>query len=169
MNFIEIENRQNKLDLKNEHLDLIKKTIETVLEYEKFNNPCEVNVIITDNEEIREINRQFRGIDKETDVLSFPQLEYDEGYEEEGEIEIGIEDINPESGGVVLGDMVLSLEKALEQSNEYGHSFEREIAFLVVHSMLHLLGYDHENEEDKKNYEIQRRRNLKQNRTAKVR
>ncbi|CDF58064.1 rRNA maturation RNase YbeY [Thermobrachium celere] len=150
MNFIEIENRQNKLDLKNEHLDLIKKTIETVLEYEKFNNPCEVNVIITDNEEIREINRQFRGIDKETDVLSFPQLEYDEGYEEEGEIEIGIEDINPESGCVVLGDMVLSLEKALEQSNEYGHSFEREIAFLVVHSMLHLLGYDHENEEDKK-------------------
>ncbi|MCX7694550.1 MAG: rRNA maturation RNase YbeY [Caloramator sp.] len=146
---IEYDNRQNKIEFTDEMRNLINRAVEFTMKYENFNKPYELSIIITDNEEIREINKQFRGINKETDVLSFPMLEYDEGYYEEGEIEVDIEDINPESGAVVLGDMVISLEKAKEQSIEYGHSFERELAFLVVHSTLHLLGYDHEIEEDR--------------------
>lgn len=146
---IEIENRQSKLEVKEDINCLIESVINEALNYENFKKPYEVSVVFTDNEGIRDINKQFRGIDKETDVLSFPMLDFDEGYEEDGEIEIDIEDINPESGCVVLGDIVISLEKAYEQSQEYGHSFEREVAFLVVHSVLHLLGYDHEEDEDR--------------------
>lgn len=146
---IEIDNRQNKIDFTEEMKILINEAVECTIKYENFNKPYELSIIVTDNNEIREINKQFRGIDKETDVLSFPMLDFDEGYYEDGEVEIDIEDINPESGAVVLGDMIISLEKAKEQSIEYGHSFERELAFLVVHSMLHLLGYDHEEEEDR--------------------
>lgn len=146
---IEIDNRQDKIDFTEEMKILINKAVEYTIKYENFNKPYELSIIITDNNEIREINKQFRGIDKETDVLSFPMLDFDEGYCEDGEVEVDIEDINPESGAVVLGDMIISLEKAKEQSIEYGHSFERELAFLVVHSMLHLLGYDHEEEEDR--------------------
>ncbi|MBZ4663133.1 MAG: ybeY [Caloramator sp.] len=146
---IEIDNRQNKIDFTEEMKKLISKAVEGTIKYENFNKPYELSIIITDNNEIKEINKQFRGIDKETDVLSFPMLDFDDGYYEDGEIEVDIEDINPESGAVVLGDMIISLEKAKEQSVEYGHSFERELAFLVVHSMLHLLGYDHEEEKDR--------------------
>ncbi|WDC83906.1 rRNA maturation RNase YbeY [Caloramator sp. mosi_1] len=146
---IEFDNRQNKIHFTDDMKKLIKNAVESTISYENFNKPYELSIIITDNSEIKEINKQFRGIDKETDVLSFPMLEFDDGYYEDGEVEIDIEDINPESGAVVLGDMVISLEKAKEQSIEYGHSFERELAFLVVHSMLHLLGYDHEEDDDR--------------------
>ena len=90
----------------------------------------EVSVTFTNNEGIRELNREYRNIDRATDVLSFPQINYDEG-----------EDI---SDGEMLGDIVISLERAREQAEEFGHSFERECAFLCAHSTLHLLGYDHE-------------------------
>jgi probable rRNA maturation factor len=118
----------------------IEKIIIDSLAYEGFEMPCEVSVSIVDNEEIHQINRQFRDIDRATDVLSFPLLTYEEGE---------IPDLN-EKEEVLLGDIIISLERAREQAEEYGHSLKREIAFLTAHSMLHLLGYDHMEEEEEK-------------------
>lgn len=146
---IEFDNRQEKIDFSESIKGLIFEAVEASLKYEGFREEYELSVVITDNVGIREINREFRDIDRETDVLSFPMLEFEEGYSEEGEFEIDFEDKNPETGAVVLGDIVLSLEKAATQSREYGHSIEREVGFLIVHSCLHLLGYDHENGEDR--------------------
>ena len=109
---------------------LVRKAILTTLEYEGEDTDCEVSVTFTDNEGIHAINKEYRNIDRPTDVLSFPQINYDEG-----------EDLME---GDMLGDIVLSLERAREQAEEFGHSFERECAFLCAHSTLHLLGYDHE-------------------------
>ncbi len=111
----------------------IEKIVEDSLAYEGFAKPCEVSISIVDNEEIRKINQQFRGMDKATDVLSFPLLTFAEGE---------IPDCN-EKEEVLLGDIIISLERAREQAEEYGHSLKREVAFLTAHSMLHLLGYDH--------------------------
>ena len=110
---------------------LIRRSCVAVLRLEKFQGSAEISVRFVDNEMIREINKTYRDIDKETDVLSFP-------LGENGEY-----DTNPETGAFMLGDIVISVEKAMEQAAQYGHSLEREIAFLAVHSMLHLLGYDH--------------------------
>ena len=107
--------------------------MEYTLDYEKFGNNAEVDVSIVDDNEIREINNEFRNIDKETDVLSFP-LGQD-----------GIYDENPITKALMLGDIVISIDRAIKQADLYGHSLQREIAFLTVHSMLHLLGYDHVN------------------------
>ena len=109
---------------------LVRRAILATLEYEDVEADLEVSVTFTNNEGIRELNREYRNIDRATDVLSFPQINYDEG-----------EDI---SDGEMLGDIVISLERAREQAEEFGHSFERECAFLCAHSTLHLLGYDHE-------------------------
>lgn len=118
----------------------IEKIIIDSLAYEGFEMPCEVSVSFVDNEEIHQINRQFRDIDRATDVLSFPLLTFEEGE---------IPDLN-EKEEVLLGDIIISLERAREQAEEYGHSLKREIAFLTAHSMLHLLGYDHMEEEEEK-------------------
>lgn len=146
---IEIDNRQNAFPVDSQMEELIKRAVDQVLSYESFTNKAEVDIMLTDNSGIRELNREYRSIDSATDVLSFPMLDYEEGYEEDGDVEVGVEDLNPESGEVVLGDIVISLERAKEQSEEYGHSLNREVAFLVVHSMLHLLGYDHIQESDR--------------------
>lgn len=115
---------------------LVRRAILATLEFEDYRQNVEVSVTFTDNEGIKIINSQYRKIDKETDVLSFPML--NEGEYSFGEV-------------TSLGDIVLSLEKAREQGELYGHGFEREIAFLCIHSTLHLLGYDHETgEEDEK-------------------
>ena len=114
---------------------LMRRAVEATLDYEGFENDMEVSLTFTDNEGIRVLNEQYRGIDRETDVLSFPMMNFEGG--EEPPID------EPE---VMLGDIVISLEKAASQAEEFGHSFEREAAFLCVHSMLHLLGYDHEGE-----------------------
>lgn len=125
----------------------IEKIIVDALAYERFQKPCEVSVSIVDNEEIHQINKQFRDIDRATDVLSFPLLTFEEGE---------MPDLN-EKDEVLLGDIIISLERAREQAEEYGHSLKREIAFLTAHSMLHLLGYDHmEAEEEKEMFEKQR-------------
>jgi len=123
-----IENEQEKVKFTLSHRRLIKKAIATSLSYEGFSRPAEVSVTVVDNGAIREINREHRGIDRPTDVLSFPMFDEDFGDGEDA----------------ILGDIVLSLEKAVEQAEAYGHSLRREIAFLTVHSVLHLLGYDHE-------------------------
>lgn len=110
------------------------KVCEEVMKNEECNFDAQISFTFTDNENIREINREYRGIDKATDVLSFPMLEFDGETDAEYETEDGM---------VLLGDIVISLERAQEQAEEYGHSMRRELAFLTAHSMLHLLGYDH--------------------------
>lgn len=138
---IYFENDQEKYKVSYNLKMLLREAIETTLDFEDFNAVCEVSVTFTDNEGIRELNKKFREIDKPTDVLSFPLLDFD-GDCEEPPIDELISN---------LGDIVISLERAKEQADEFGHSFKREVAFLTVHSMLHLLGYDHElgEEEDK--------------------
>ena len=135
---IYFENEQDKLPITYRMKMLVREAIEQTLDYEQYGNPCEVSVTFTDNENIRKLNQKFRGIDRATDVLSFPLFDY-EGNSEEPPI-------NELKG--MLGDIVISLERAEEQAEEYGHSFQREVAFLTVHSMLHLLGYDHETGEE---------------------
>ncbi|MEG2774346.1 MAG: rRNA maturation RNase YbeY, partial [Acetivibrio sp.] len=109
---------------------------------------AEVNIVITDNNEIHKTNKEFRGIDRATDVLSFPMIEYREAGEFDW-LEEYDEYFNPETGELLLGDMMISMEKVWEQAKEYGHSVERELSFLAVHSMLHLCGYDHMEEKDR--------------------
>ncbi len=136
---IYFENDQKKHAIKYKMQMLIRKTILETLDYEGMENDVEVSVTFVDDEGIRELNNKFRGLDKPTDVLSFPLLDY------EGESEEPFFDELCHN----LGDIVISLERAMAQANEFGHSFEREVAFLTAHSMLHLLGYDHElSEED---------------------
>jgi len=134
MNKVYIQNCQDKKEVTLALRGLIRRAIGQALKYEKFPFDAEISVTLTDNEGIREINREYREIDRPTDVLSFPLYEKDEITEDEVD----------EEGRIALGDIVLSLEKAEAQAVEYGHSFEREAAFLCVHSVLHLLGYDHE-------------------------
>ena len=116
---------------------LIRRTIRTALSAEGVTLPCEVDVLLTDDDGIHQINRDMRQVDRPTDVLSFPEFELTPG-----ELP-GAEDADPGTGLVPLGDMVLSMERVQAQAKEYGHSNRRELAYLVVHSVLHLLGYDH--------------------------
>ncbi|MBR1863158.1 MAG: rRNA maturation RNase YbeY [Ruminococcus sp.] len=111
---------------------LVRRCCHAVGEYEKFTDDFEVSVSFVNDKQIHELNLQHRGIDRSTDVLSFPLGEN------------GVYDINYETGAAVLGDIVISLETACRQAQIYGHSLEREVGFLTVHSMLHLFGYDHE-------------------------
>lgn len=127
---------------------LAKKVIEAAIEYEGCPYETEVNLLLTMNEEIHQMNYEFRGIDRPTDVLSFPMVEYDEAGEFDF-LEDAYECFNPETGELVLGDIVISKEKVISQAEEYGHSIEREYAFLIAHSMLHLFGYDHMEEEER--------------------
>ena len=120
--------------------ELLLKVIPAVLEAEGVEVPCEVNVLFTDDEGIHAINLEQREVDRPTDVLSFPMFELEPGEKPTEE------DADPATGLVPLGDMVISLERAEEQAAEFGHSVEREVAYLSVHSVLHLLGYDHMDE-----------------------
>ena len=115
----------------------IRKVIRTALAEQGVDFPCEVDVLLTDDAAIHEINREMRQVDRATDVLSFPEFELSPG-----ELP-GTEDADPGSGLVPLGDMVISMEHVAAQAKEYGHSNRRELGYLVVHSVLHLLGYDH--------------------------
>ena len=132
-----------KPEFKFHYRELAWKVVEKSLETEGFPYEAEVSLTLTGNEQIHEINLQTRQIDRPTDVLSFPMLEYDYPADFEG-IEEQWEDIvNPDTGEVMLGDIVISVEKVKEQAAAYGHSERREFAFLITHSMLHLMGYDH--------------------------
>lgn len=129
---VNITDNQKRVKLPTGTRLLIRKSCIATLKLEEFADSAEVNVTIVSDEMIREMNKQFRNIDSSTDVLSFP-------LGENGEY-----DTNPETGAKMLGDIVISIEHALAQAKLYGHGLEREVAFLTVHSMLHLLGYDHE-------------------------
>ncbi|MDD5945549.1 MAG: rRNA maturation RNase YbeY [Clostridia bacterium] len=128
-----LTDNRTDFELTEEMQKVLEKVCLESLEYEEFDTDCEISLSIVTNDEIHEINRQFRGIDSPTDVLSFPQLTFEEGEEA---------DVN-ENGEIVLGDIIISIDRAKEQAEEYGHSLKRELAFLAVHSMLHLMGYDH--------------------------
>ena len=138
-----IENEQNKIEFTDKMQELMQSVCDEALRYEECDFDAQISITLTDNDEIQAINSEHRGIDKPTDVLSFPMLEFDEG----GQI-IDNEFEYDENGAIMLGDIVISLERAKAQSEEYGHSLEREVAFLCAHSMLHLLGYDHVNSEE---------------------
>lgn len=127
------------IDENDSYKEIIKKVLKKCFEIEKLENKnLYVNVVLTNAKNIKSINKEHRGIDKETDVLSFPMFEKDEIA--------NLDNTNED----ILGDMVISIERVEEQAKEYGHSFERELAYMVVHSFYHLLGYDHMTEEDKK-------------------
>ena len=146
-----IDNRQDKIKVNEEFEKKICDIVEYALREEKVDLDYEVSIIFIDNADIKEINREHRNMDKVTDVLSFPMLDYPHGevYKEcygEG-YTFDVSYFNEDK--LVLGDIALSLERAEEQSGEYGHSFEREACYLTIHSVLHLLGYDHMEEDEK--------------------
>lgn len=124
---------------------LIKKAIRMALTAEGVDVPCEINVMLTDDEGIRAVNREFREIDRATDVLSFPLNELTAGEFDPESCEV-----NMDTGAVMLGDMMISVPRCEEQGKEFGHGYEREIMYLTVHSVLHLLGYDHVDEGEMK-------------------
>lgn len=146
---------EDKLNLPYE--EIIKNVVEEALIYENCPYEAEVNVVLTGNQEIHQLNLDYRSIDKPTDVLSFPMLNYafpaDFSHVEEEYADC----FNPETGELMLGDIVLSVEKIKEQAKQYGHSQTRELAFLVAHSMLHLCGYDHMDDEEREVMEKRQR------------
>lgn len=127
-----ITNNQKTIKIPTGVRMLVRRCCNAVLKLEDFQGPAEISVTFTDNAQIKELNAQYRNKDMETDVLSFPMGEN------------GKYDINMETGAQILGDIVISMEKAVEQSDRFGHSLQREVGYLTAHSMLHLLGYDHE-------------------------
>jgi len=140
-----IENLQDKVEITEELESLIKKVVVSSLELENIKLDTEVSILLVDNERIKELNREYRQKDCPTDVLSFPMVDMLEG---EMQSDVGDYDLDEEL--LLLGDIVLSLEMAKKQAEDFGHSFEREVAFLVAHGMFHLLGYDHESEDQEK-------------------
>lgn len=139
--------REVETDFPFDYQETAERVINAVLDSEKFPYEAEVSVLITDNDGIHEINKMHRGIDSPTDVLSFPMLSYP-APGEFGELEEAADVFNPETGEAMLGDIVLSVDRIRSQAQEYGHSQLREYAFLIAHSMLHLLGYDHVNSKE---------------------
>lgn len=136
--YIDYTNEQDKLNPPENMEELIEKCTAAALAEEEIEDDAEVSVTLVDNARIREMNKEFREIDSETDVLSFP-LGDENGFE-----------VDPDTDALLLGDIVISLEKARSQAEEYGHSFGREVAFLITHSLFHLLGYDHMTEDEEK-------------------
>lgn len=144
------DNRQNNLEITEEFINKINEVCNYTLLKEELRCPYQISLLFVDNNEIREINKETRNIDKETDVLSFPMLDYPKGKVfKDIYSNYNFNETYLDGEELVLGDMVLSLEKAKEQSIEYNHSYLREVAYLIVHSILHLLGYDHMEEKEK--------------------
>ena len=140
---------ETEIVLELDYKDIITRVVEKALDIEKCPYEIELNVILTSNQEMKEINRDYREIDTPTDVLSFPMIDYITPADFSG-VEENTEDyFNPETGELLLGDIIISVEKVIEQAAEYGHSEERELAFLTAHSMMHLFGYDHMEEEER--------------------
>ena len=132
-----------------DYLHIIHEVVESAIEYVKCPYEVEVNVLLTDNEGIQEINREQRKIDRPTDVLSFPMADYPVAGDFSDIEERDPDAFHPETGELILGDIIISMDKVKEQAKAYGHSNTRELAFLVAHSMLHLMGYDHMVEEER--------------------
>lgn len=135
-----------KLDL--DYRPLIEKVVNAALDYVNCPYEIELNVILSDNAAIQEINKEYRNIDAPTDVLSFPFIEYAEPGDFSN-VEDYDDNFHPETGELLFGDIIVSVEKVMSQAKEYGHTIERELAFLIAHSMLHLSGYDHMEDEER--------------------
>lgn len=131
-----LDNRQDYMEISEDLMKKIEAVIKATLDYEDYDDDYEVSLSFVTNDEIQELNKNFRGIDRATDVLSFPMLTED--------------DFGIEYEELSLGDIVVSTQRAKEQAEEFGHSIEREVCFLVCHSMFHLLGYDHMEEDEAK-------------------
>ena len=142
-------NAEVEPDFDFDHMKLYESSVRAVLEAEKCPLDIVVTLILTDDESIRFINRENRGIDKATDVLSFPMLD----FTSPSDFTVAAEDVlakDPDTGETNMGDIIISKDRMTEQASQYGHDIQREFAFLIVHSMLHLCGYDHIEEEDRK-------------------
>ena len=156
-----IDDRQDKLNVSEELIEKIKDIIIECLDYEGYDDDYEVSLSFVDNKEIHQLNRDFRGVNRPTDVLSFPMIDYEtpsdfDSLEEE--FDTNTEDyFNPDTGELMRGDIVVSVEKVLEQAEKYGHTPTRELAFLVAHSMMHLFGYDHMTEDESRVMEAKQR------------
>lgn len=144
---IDFENESSK-DLGIELYEIAEEVISFTLDYMNCPYEAQVSLLITDNEEIHQMNLEHRQIDRPTDVLSFPMVEYETPGDFDFLEEAGDDCFEPDSGELMLGDIVISADKVIEQAAEYGHSIKREYAFLITHSMLHLMGFDHMTEEE---------------------
>ena len=145
-----IENEQDQIEVPESLLEAIKEVILFTLKDQGVEEEAEISMLLVDNDAIKEMNKEYRNIDKETDVLSFPMISYEEGRVFRDEYlnhQFGPEYYDGEA--LLLGDVVLSMEKANEQALEFGHSLKREACYLTIHSILHLLGYDHMTDMDK--------------------
>lgn len=148
-----VENEAER-ELDFDYEEVIKSVINKTLETENCPYETEVNVLLTGNGEIHTANKEFRGIDRPTDVLSFPMVDYEFPSDFSCVDKNPESYLNPETDELLLGDIMISVDKVYEQANEYGHSRKREFAFLIAHSMLHLLGYDHIDEAERKVMEV---------------
>lgn len=146
---------EKKLELPYEQI--IRDIVEASLDYEECPYESEVNVVLTDDAGIQEINSEYRQIDAPTDVLSFPMVDFESESNFDHVEDAALDYFNPETGELMLGDIVISVDKVAEQAEKYGHSQTRELAFLVAHSMLHLCGYDHMEEEARASMEQRQR------------
>ena len=146
---IDFEN-ESRAELGIELYEIAEEVISFTLDYMDCPYEAQVSLLITGNEEIHRMNLEHRRIDRPTDVLSFPMVEYETPGDFDFLEEAGEDCFEPDSGELMLGDIVISADKVLEQAEEYGHSVKREYAFLITHSMLHLMGYDHMTEEEEK-------------------
>ena len=144
-----------KLDF--DYETLIKKVIEACTDYEDCPYETEVSILLTDDNAIQEINKEYRDMDAPTDVLSFPVTDFEIPGDFSNIEEEHPDSFHPETGELLLGDIVISVERAIKQAAEYGHSIEREIAFLTAHSMFHLFGYDHIEDEERRIMEDKQR------------
>lgn len=149
-----------EVDFDFDYRQIAEKVINYCIEREKFPYEAEINLTLTDNEGIHIINREYRDIDRATDVLSFPMLSYETPGDFSFLMDENDDDFNPDTGEAILGDIIISVDKVREQAEEYGHSELREFAFLITHSMLHLFGYDHMEPEEAKVMEDKQRQIL---------
>ena len=138
-----IDNRQNKIEITSELEKIIESVVVESLKVEGLSQDVEVSISFVENDEIKELNREYRGIDEITDVLSFPM---------DSHIVVPIP---------LLGDIIISMEKTIEQANEFGHSINREISYLIAHSMFHLMGYDHLEEDEKNKMRLKEKQVMK--------
>ena len=146
--------RESDIPLPFSEQEVAEAVISETLDYEDCPYEVQVNIILTNNDEIQQINLEQRGIDAPTDALSFPMIEY--AYPSDFTVleADGMDNFDPDSGELILGDIVISVDKVLEQAEKYNHGVKREYAFLIAHSMLHLFGYDHMDEVERENMEL---------------
>ena len=146
--------RESEIPLPFSEQEVAEAVISETLDYEDCPYEVQVNIILTSNEEIQQINLEQRGVDAPTDVLSFPMIEY--AYPSDFTVleADSFDSFDPDTGELILGDIVISVDKVLEQAEKYNHAVKREYAFLIAHSMLHLFGYDHMDELERENMEL---------------